>query len=834
MTERRHPDAHCEECPLLQYGKGPVLGTGPKTADLVVVGESPGFEELRLGIPFVGESGKLLDQTLQAIDFDGTVYKTNACLCRPLRGRVTDEAIEACRPRLMHEVESILLENPTAKIVVMGNAAISALGKTTKTVTEVRGSRLRSVLGTGRLIEMVATYNPAAVLYEPSLYLTMANDLKKVLSQKSSWNTYSRTEVRVKMMHNMNDVRIHLKVPRSGRVVFDLETTQVHYLEHTILCLGLAFSDSPETVYVVPHWILYSQKDNPFWRKFWTQPEVSYCGHNSKFDMRFLHHHLGWTFVISTDDTLLMHYVLDERKGIHGLKQLLSEVLDYPDYEHELLSPHLKGKNALYSNIPSHVLYEYLALDIVGTMSLSFMLEEQLKSEGLYDTPYRDLVMACNDPLLRMELAGVCIDSSGLENAKTQFRTELEELRGELNHHVGLIMQSVKESDTVQLGKRTLNLKAYLQTVCQTPLGFNPLSNYQCKAVVYDALKMVQPKNASYKLSAESTAKGILLELVESNPHPFINLLLKYRRVSKMVNSYIGYLEAESRFDGRVHADFNIHGTETGRLSARLHTIPRANDKEDGRYGKIIRNLIVAPEGYLLMSVDYSQLELRILAHMSKDPFLTQAFMEGRDPHGEVASQLWGPQYSKEERDYAKDINFGFAYGGSKTGLASALAGRGRAKFPMSRALEVVDQYEKVMIRLKEWSREQLKLLYQQGYVATLTGRRRRLYFINDINKDEARKLSINAPVQGTGGDFTLIAAIELDKSPALKELGARLVLTVHDSLLLEVPDNPETVTSVRALVEGAMIESATRYASDMKWQVETKVGRQWGDLKHS
>src|SRR3990167_4524680 len=380
------------------------------------------------------------------------------------------------------------------------------------------------------------------------------------------------------------------------------------------------------------------------------------------------------------------------------------------------------------------------------------------------------------------------------------------------------------------------------------PAGFNPNSPKQVAHLVYDILGAPPPKDP--KLSRRSTDKGVLADLGEN--YPIVKQIVVYRRVSKLKSSYLNKFESLADSSSRVHTELWIPGTETGRLSTiggvPLLTIPRASDKEEGQFGRIIKDCIVAQEGYVLLQADSSQSELRIAADMSGDPFLIKGYnTTGFDLHSATATALFGPSHKKEERDACKDINFAFLYGGSEKSLSKAFMRRSHVGIDHSKATSLVKDYMRLMARLAAFRDEQFIKLKEQGYIETLTGRRRRFPLITELNEDEARKAATNMPIQGLSSEIILIAVNELTAilEPAARAAfpggvqdggmgveNCRILLTVHDSIVAEVKDEYWAITYYSKLIADRICDVASRFVKSVPWAVEIKVGKKWGSLE--
>ena len=398
--------ARCEACPL-KDAPGPVLEPSNSQAKFIIVGEAPGYEEISRGLPFVGPSGQLLNAMLQEVGLSRSdVHCTNTVLCQPKDGPPSQAAIECCRPRLQRE----LAEHRTSNLISMGAVARDTLlgGPHSKGILATRGEWL-GVSGY-EADYFLNTIHPAYVLRNPDAARDLLFDLRKA---QATYVHVSKPELVV--CDELPDIK-------DGDVTFDIEATGLDWQKDVVLCLALGFSAHPNTVYIVPGDKL-TDVGWPVWSNLTT------IAHNGKFDQKFLKHQLGWNVKLD-DDTMLMHYVIDERKTGHGLKELARVYLNAPDYEAEVRQ--YVGKDGGMGNVPLDKLYEYAAWDIVYTQRLAAMLKADLLDQNLYDWPYKQVVMPFANAAVDMELAGMAVDLPYIDEASVQFDTKLAELQKEL------------------------------------------------------------------------------------------------------------------------------------------------------------------------------------------------------------------------------------------------------------------------------------------------------------------------------------------------------------------------------------------------------------------
>jgi DNA polymerase-1 len=307
--------------------------------------------------------------------------------------------------------------------------------------------------------------------------------------------------------------------------------------------------------------------------------------------------------------------------------------------------------------------------------------------------------------------------------------------------------------------------------------------------------------------------------------HPIIEFILQYRQLSKLKSTYVDALPALiNHKTGRVHTNFNQTGTATGRLSSsdpNLQNIPIRSE-----LGNKIRKAIIAPSGTYLLSADYSQIDLRILAHLSQDPGLIAAFAQDEDIHASTASKLFGvprDDVTPEMRRNAKTVNFGVIYGMSDYGLEQA------TKLSREEASQFIALYFEKYPKVKEYLEATKEKARKLGYVQTMLGRRRFLPEINSSNRvvrEAAERMAINAPVQGSSADIIKIAMINLHREMEKRNLKSKMLLQIHDELLFEVPE--EEVAEMKSLV-AELMPRAVELRVPVK--IDIKLGRSWGEM---
>ncbi len=514
------------------------------------------------------------------------------------------------------------------------------------------------------------------------------------------------------------------------------------------------------------------------------------AGHNIKYDMIVLKR-CGMPVSGVRFDSMIAGWILDPESRQLGLKPMANSLLGIHMTEIETLIG--RGKQQItMDNVPVKDAAPYAAADAEVVLQLMPILRERMqaeKTEHIFDELEIPLIPILAD----MEMRGILLDRDFLKKMSAELAERLAGLEEQICQQVGY--------------------------------PFNINSTQQLSAALFNTLGLVPPRTAK-KTSAGnySTAADVLEEM--RGEHPVIDMILEYRELGKLKSTYTDTLpESIDPTTGRVHTSFNQTGTVTGRLassSPNLQNIPTRTE-----LGKQIRTAFTAAPGCSLLSVDYSQIELRIVAHMSGDEAMIAAFNAGQDIHAATAAAIYHcgiDEVTKEQRRHAKAINFGLIYGMSSFGLSKSTG------LTPSEAAAFVKAYFDQFPKVKAFLDELRVTAAQQGWVQTLAGRKR--YFPNlkrEMNynlRNREEREAINAPVQGTSADILKAAMIRLPEELKKNSLQASILLQVHDELMLEVPDEEleRTEKVVREVMENIAVLAVPLLT-------EAKSGINWGNL---
>ena len=540
---------------------------------------------------------------------------------------------------------------------------------------------------------------------------------------------------------------------------FDTETTSTNAIDAELV--GLSFSvEEFKAVYVaVPAEREAAQRMVDIFRPLYEDEHIMKVGQNIKYDYEVLRRY-GIEVRGPMFDTMLAHYIVQPELH-HNMDYMAETLLGYQTIHiDQLIGPRGKGQRSMRDLQPQEV-YEYAAEDADVTLRLKNVLEQKLKEvDG--ERLFYDIEMPLVPVLAEMELTGVCLDTAALAETGKNFNRRLAEYEQKIYAEAG-----------------------------ET---FNISSPKQVGDILFGKMKIVdKPKKT--KTGQYVTSEEVLTQL--RSRAPIVDDILSYRGLKKLLGTYV---EALPRLinprTGHIHTCFNQAITATGRLSSsdpNLQNIPIRDDD-----GKEIRKSFVPEPGCLFFSADYSQIELRIMAHLSQDEHMLDAFRSGTDIHAATAAKIWHvpvEEVTPEQRKKAKQANFGIIYGISTYGLAQ------RMNISNSEARQLIDDYFATFPRVKAYMDEAIATCREKGYAETIYHRRRYLPDIASRNatvRGFAERNAINAPIQGSEADIIKVAMIHIFKRFATEGLRSRMILQVHDELNFSVyPEEREQVERI-------------------------------------
>jgi len=772
---------NCDNCTL--KGNCQVFGEGPQDAKLIIVGEAPGVTEVKEGKPFVGAAGQVLNSVLERVGIKREeCYITNAVICHPFSNQTpTLKEIKCCRERLK---KSILQRNPKL-IIAMGNAAYcSLLNKShVSGVMEKRGLFFQSdEFG----CKILVTIHPAAILRDRTLYSIFIEDMLRGARYFKADITALQSKREYVALETVVEVQTLLKELKERQVfAFDIETTGLNPWEDQVLSYAFCFQEKKA------YCIFTDVRDNTWEKDEWQvlESEIKQVLESSKliiqnalFELPFLKVSKGWNLRCYFD-TMLAHHLLDENaKGQHGLKKLATRFPDLIDYAHEVDITQLRYlDNVRFVN--------YTCSDVDATWRLYNMFSKQLEEEGL-TWLFNNITMPLTYVLTNMHVYGIKVDVDLLLQLKTAYESELNEL-----------INWVKDT----YGDYNLASPMQLSELLYVKLG----------------LPMIDKTTAGKPSTNDKTLKKLLEQVTSEQEKELLQKVLRFRKVLKLYKTYVvGIAKRVNRKTGRLHTEFLIHGTKTGRLSSINPNLQNtAGEKE-------IKNLFIAEKGWKLIEADYKQLEFRIFMNYVKDEKAFEDLRRGFDVHRVVAARVLNKSYEQvtdEERTTAKGVVFGLLYGMSTETLAEVY------NLPFNKAEEFVRSFWRMYPKAKKWWIDLRESLRKKGFVVNLYGRKRRLPEIFSNNTTvvaTALRRGINAPVQGGAVDVANYALIQIYQYLIKNKYQAHPLLQIHDSIILEAPD--EEVEEVVKIVRQLMTQNIPGIKVPL--EVDINVVERWGE----
>lgn len=581
-------------------------------------------------------------------------------------------------------------------------------------------------------------------------------------------------------------------------VAFDCETTSLDTLNTQLVGFSLS-SQAGKGIYVPLYTsnlfenLDFIPQDKALEQiaRLFNNPQVTVILHNGKFDYKVLrsngikinNNKVSCKLV----DTMIAEWLLNSDKtgkNSYSLEYLAETKLGLKGIEYEDLVP----KGQTFADLPVEKAYPYAAEDADFTFQLWQKLEPQLKSQNLYEL-FTSTEMRLMPLLAEMEITGIHLDSQTLYDYNKELTIGIEDIQNKIYSTVG----------------HTFNIASpkQLQEVLFTERGLKPTKKTK---------------------TGYSTDTSVLEELALYDPVP--KMILEYRELAKLQSTYVETLPTMCDKNERIHTDFIQTGTATGRLSCRepnLQNIPVRNEA-----GRKIRSAFTATPGTILISADYSQIELVVLAHLSQDKNMCNAFISGTDVHKATAALIFGvPQeeVTPQMRRTAKTINFGVIYGMSAFRLANDLG------ISRTQAAEFIENYFKTYSSVNDFINSTIQKTEETGFVQTIFGRKRQIANINSKNKLEksgAERMAVNTPVQGSAADIVKKAMLDVSKALEEENTQAKLILQVHDELLVECPDNPQTIEKTISIIKEKM-ENAVKLNVPLKVSIE--YGKNWGEF---
>lgn len=800
-TTIRNPE--CTRCKkLCEFAKTVCMpGYGPKDADIMVVGEAPGEKEDERGIPYIGKAGFLLKKELlpTAGLVEEEIRFTNAVRCRPPNNRTpTIREIEACRSYLEAEIRMV-----QPKVVVLtGNVPLaSALSFFAKDNKETKVSGITKWSGK---VMWHREWNCWVIpMFHPSYVSRMRNQTQsewyfercvEVLKMAEELARKPRPEVPLPELEAVQEPKRFLEVAKemaeAGTFAFDIETGNKGSRAWHTFVIGFSLACNGKRGYYIP-WTLFEDRRSKVWEAFvdlMTNPKYLKIMHNGAYETRIFKFN-DIPIRGQYHDTMVMAQLTDEN-FYKGLKDLSWVHTMYGGYERPLDLYKKEHKiKADYSLIPFDLMWEYGAMDSVVTYQLWERLLPQMREEGSYSL-FSKILMPVRRVMSDAEHSGILVD---------------EDRAREL----------MKTGDQAML---VLEKMIYEEAGVE----FNINSPKQLSSVLYDRLGLPVLKHT--ESGGISTDRSVVEALSEMG-YPIGKLLSNRSYMKTMLGTHVSQAIEFMDPDSRVHPNYNLAGTVTGRTSCyepSLQQVPR---------DKLVRSIYTVPEGWRLIEADLKSAELVYLAAVSGEGVFLDAFRSGTDLHNATwqAVKGLGSDYipTQDERNMAKRVNFGLVYGISPVGLSKQLG------ITVDEAAEFVELYFQRLPKVAEWLEVQEETVKRLGYVESLFRRRRRLPMaLSDIEYDVARAVrqATNAPIQSGAADYTYLGLVRTSNLLRRNRMRSRIIHTVHDCVLIESPeDEVERVTEM--VLEG--FEEPIKILP-VRMKIEVEVNQRWGENNES
>ena len=638
-----------------------------------------------------------------------------------------------------------------------------------ETTTEKTTTSTKATPTTGGQMDLFAAGGGSAITHE--------NNSKRNLSTTPHHYQYINTTLGVSLLIE--------KLMHQKSVCFDTETTSLNALAADLV--GIAFSWEVGTGYYVsiPEDKSIAEKVLEQLRPFFENKQVEKIGHNLKYDLKVLSNY-NITVAGPLYDTLIAHYLINPDRR-HGMDILASNYLNYePQSITELIGK--KGKNqSSMRDVPLEQQTEYAVEDADITFQLKQHFDQELAAAE-NGKLFHDVELPLVEVLTAMEQEGINLNTTFLKNLESELAVDINRLEKDI---------------FAQAGEE-----------------FNLASPKQLGPILFEKLKLVdKPKKT--KTGQYSTAEDVLSYLAKD--HKIVADILEWRSINKLQSTYVKALPEEiNPKTRRVHTVYNQAVAATGRLSSNqpnLQNIPIRTER-----GQQVRKAFIPrDENHVLLAADYSQIELRIIAALSQDPAMVEAFQKGEDIHAATAAKVFGvalENVTREQRSNAKTVNFGIVYGVSAFGLSQ------QTNLNRSEAKELIDAYYLTYPKLKAYMNEQVDFARENGFVETVLGRRRYLKDINSQNavvRGAAERNAVNAPIQGSAADIIKLAMIKIHRRMKSEDWKSKMLLQVHDELVFDVPK-----VEVDALTKMVKEEMENAFTLEVPLVVDVGIGENW------
>lgn len=604
--------------------------------------------------------------------------------------------------------------------------------------------------------------------YQPSLF-DVLTDSDSEIEIHSNLSDLNSTPHNYKLIENEEEIEdLVAKISATDLFCFDTETTSIDTFSADLVGMSFCFTEGEAFFVLLPDDRVEAQKIVDKFKQVFANETICKVGQNLKFDIMMLSHY-GVEVKGQLFDTMIAHYLL-QPEAKHNMDILAEHYLGYKTVTYEEMAKGDNGKLIPLRQVNKSVLSDYAAEDADVTLKLWNKFKPLLEKEELIDL-FNNVEMPLMQVLVKMELAGARVDVNRLKELSVSMTEKMKQIEQDVYNEAGY--------------------------------EFNISSPRQVGELIYDKLKL-DDKPKKTKTGQYSTTEEVLVSF--KGKSPVIDKILDYRAYKKLISTYIDALpKMVNAKTGNIHCSYNQTVTATGRLSSsdpNLQNIPVRDE-----LGREIRKTFIPEEGCVFVSADYSQIELRVLAHLSQDPSLIEAFNNRLDVHADTASKIYGvplAEVTKDMRRKAKTANFGIIYGISAFGLSQRLS------IPRDEAKQLIDGYFTQYPKVKEFIDASIQFTRDNGFAKTMLNRKRYIPEITSSNgniRGFGERNAVNAPIQGTAADIIKIAMINIMREFEKQNIRSKMTMQVHDELNFSVyPDELETVKSIIVdQMQGAM-----------------------------
>jgi len=736
------------------------------------VSEAPGRIEIQKNRPFSNPygAGGILRQSLEQmkIELFGIL---NVWRCRPPNNKLPGgQPGTFCRQLFADEITKY-----GQRITVpLGAVGLDTLTESSMSITQVQG-RVFTVNYNGSTLRVLPMLHPAFLLRQRSFWRDWElgmEKLKHILSggrvEYIPWES-RKTYVAKTKGEALAFIR-RLRSPQFSELSVDIETSAGYSPWAGAFILCIAFSWSPTESCAIP-WRLVDHDELKLLLEDRTK---TFYGYNLQYDVQFLKSE-GFDMRIGCD-AMLEAYLLDERGNVHSLKRDASVWLNAFDWEYDVKN-YAPRKEDSYELVPENKLLRYNSLDAMHTIHLSYVLRNRF-DEGLRSV-YEKILIPATNMLSRARYVGIRVDLHKVKELKETFTPVLNDLERKL----------------VKLSNDSF---------------FNPNSAPQ-------KLALLRKRG----LNVNDTRKETLQKYEGDE---VVDAMRAYSEAHKMYSTYVVGIVDDIYDDLRVHPDFKLFGTETGRLSCKdpnMLGIPRKAEEEEHKWKRRIKEMFVADSETLLMHIDQKQSEVRCACFLAQDETLKAILKSERDLHSEMARLMYGESYTHEQRVWAKMVTFGLIYNREASSLSRQL------RVSVREAQCIIDNFFKQMPRLLEWKKEIMKKALEDGELTSYFGRKRRFGLITNENKKDIENEAVNFPVSSLSSDVNLLNCVETMNRYG--KYGVEVLVPIHDAALARIPKNSSDLVEE---VKHQWEELPSKIlGTDVPFRVDVSIGERWSEL---